>query len=246
MDSDASDAGSAAPTRSAAHPARGSSPSSHGVAHPVTPGVLYISRIPPALKPRDLRRLLEPLGTLGRVFIQPESEAARKERVQRGGSRRKRFTEGWVEFADRRAARRAAALLQGTAMDARNKRSRFHADLWCLRYVPGLQWHHLTDELAAQRRARLLRTKNEARRARQERDFWLEQVDAGRAVDHMVARRRAQRDGKEGNRMRVEGRDEGMPRLAQQRRVLMREEREPSTDTAQADWLRQLVLPSRK
>lgn len=39
-----------------------------------TPGVVYLSRIPPYMKPHKLRHLLSPYGTVGHIFLQPEGE----------------------------------------------------------------------------------------------------------------------------------------------------------------------------
>ena len=39
---------------------------------PKTPGVVYLSRIPPFMKPIKVRQLLSEYGEVGRVFLQPE------------------------------------------------------------------------------------------------------------------------------------------------------------------------------
>jgi ESF2/ABP1 family protein len=41
----------------------------------------------------------------------------------------KNFTEGWVEFEDKRRAKRAALALNGQPMGG-SKRSAYHYDLW--------------------------------------------------------------------------------------------------------------------
>lgn len=51
----------------------------------------------------------------------------------------KNFTEGWVEFEDKRRAKRAAALLNGQPMGGR-KRSAYYYDLWALKYLPKFKW----------------------------------------------------------------------------------------------------------
>lgn len=40
----------------------------------LTPGVVYLSRIPPFMRPRKVRHLLSQYGTIGRVYLQPEGE----------------------------------------------------------------------------------------------------------------------------------------------------------------------------
>jgi hypothetical protein len=69
--------------------------------------VLYISRIPPNMKPAKLRQLLSEQGDIQRLYCAPEDASARRARKQRGGNTGKMFTEGWVEFADKRVAKQA-------------------------------------------------------------------------------------------------------------------------------------------
>ena len=37
-----------------------------------TPGIVYLSRIPPYMKPLKIRHVFSRYGTVGRVFLQPE------------------------------------------------------------------------------------------------------------------------------------------------------------------------------
>ena len=58
----------------------------------IVPGVVYLSRIPPFMRPRTIRHLLSKYGQLGRVFLQPEGEIRgeremrRRRRGAKGGS----------------------------------------------------------------------------------------------------------------------------------------------------------------
>ena len=45
-------------------------------------GVVYVSRIPPFMKPHKLRSLLEKYGTINRIFLAPEDPAVRTRRVR--------------------------------------------------------------------------------------------------------------------------------------------------------------------
>ena len=49
-------------------------------------GIVYISRIPPHMKPGKLRQLLEPHGELGRLYCAPEDPRLRRMRKQKGGN----------------------------------------------------------------------------------------------------------------------------------------------------------------
>ncbi len=64
------------------------------------------------MRPGRLRKLLEPYGTLGRIYLKAEdaSLTRRRKKFGKGG---KQYTEGWVEFEDKRKAKRAALILNG-------------------------------------------------------------------------------------------------------------------------------------
>ena len=73
-------------------------------------GVLYFSRIPPFLKPDALRTMLSGMGTeVLRIYLAPESTQQRAGRVRAGGNKKKSFSDGWVEFEDKRRAKRIAS-----------------------------------------------------------------------------------------------------------------------------------------
>ena len=93
-------------------------------------GVCYFSRIPPFLKPDTLRRMLSGLGTeVLRIYLAPETSEARAGRVRAGGNKKKSFSEGWVEFEDKRRAKRIASTLNNTPMGGGNRAFYAH-DLW--------------------------------------------------------------------------------------------------------------------
>ena len=62
-----------------------------------------------AQKPAKLRHMLSQHGELGRVYLVPEDPLARKRRKQAGRNSGKNFTEGWVEFEDKRVAKQVPA-----------------------------------------------------------------------------------------------------------------------------------------
>lgn len=59
----------------------------------------------------------------------------------------KNFTEGWVEFDDKAIAKSVAAGLNGQQIGGK-RRSAYHFDLWCMKYLPKFKWDHLTEEIA--------------------------------------------------------------------------------------------------
>ncbi|RVE71119.1 hypothetical protein OJAV_G00071710 [Oryzias javanicus] len=142
------------------------------------PGIVYLGHIPPRLRPKHLRNMLSVYGEIGRVFLQPEDHQVRK-RKKKSGLRRCDFTEGWVEFRDKRVAKRVAASLHNTPMGTR-KRQRFSSDLWCIKYLHRFQWTHLSERLAYEQTVLQQRLRTEVSQAKRETNFYLNNVEKGR------------------------------------------------------------------
>ena len=70
-----------------------------------TKGVVYLSRIPPYMNVVSLRRLLEEkFEQVERIYLEKEKESQRKDRMKSGGNKKQKYTEGWVEFKDKKIA----------------------------------------------------------------------------------------------------------------------------------------------
>jgi ESF2/ABP1 family protein len=67
--------------------------------------------------------------------MKPEDSMISKKRKKFGGNKKQKYTEGWVEFEDKKLARRVAESLNGTNIE-RKKGSHFHDDLWTMKYLP--------------------------------------------------------------------------------------------------------------
>jgi ESF2/ABP1 family protein len=110
-------------------------------------GVVYLSRLPPRLTPQKVRQLLAPFGSpVLRVFLAPESTEEYTRRTKAGGSKRKRFTEGWIEFEDKKVAKWVAENLNAERI-GQKKGDFLYDDLWCLKYLPKFKWHHLNEQI---------------------------------------------------------------------------------------------------
>lgn len=164
-------------------------------------GIVYLSRLPPHMKPQKVRHLLSDYGEIGRVYLAAEDvsvRALRREKRQGGdkrdgepkakGSSGKRYTEGWVEFNDKKEAKIAAQLLNGEPMGGKKRASHYY-DLWCIKYLPKFEWDHLTEELNHQRAVLESKVAAEVAAANRERDFYLSRVDKAKAVASIIERR---------------------------------------------------------
>jgi ESF2/ABP1 family protein len=55
-------------------------------------GLIYLSRIPPFMKPAKIKQLLSFYGELGRVFLTPEDPSIARRRKKYRGNKRTNFT----------------------------------------------------------------------------------------------------------------------------------------------------------
>eukprot|EP00958_Prasinococcus_capsulatus_P001673 scaffold148_cov371-Prasinococcus_capsulatus_cf.AAC.17 len=179
-------------------------------------GVIYLSYIPPKMSALKLRHLLSAYGEVLRIFLAPRGRDSRKARSESGNKTHKgrKYTEGWVEFADKRKAKRVALMLHGNVVGMsrgggpptvrtlvgeylpRNaaaggkKRSPLHDEIWSMQYLSKFKWSQLSEEIAYRKAIHEQRLQVEKSAATRERDFYLSQVDKAKAIDAMEARRR--------------------------------------------------------
>ncbi|CAI7883083.1 unnamed protein product, partial [Closterium sp. NIES-53] len=113
--------------------------------------------------------------------------AARQRRRAAGGSRNKNFTEGWVEFARKRDAKRVAALLNGQPMGGKN-RSHHRFDLWTIKYLKRFKWDNLSEEMAYRRAVREQKLEAEMRVAGKERDAYVTRVQQSKVLQRRSAK----------------------------------------------------------
>jgi ESF2/ABP1 family protein len=147
-------------------------------------GVVYLSRIPPFMKPIKLRTLLEPYGTINRIFLAPEDPAAHARRVKAGGNKRKTYTEGWVEFTRKKDAKRVCELLNARIIGGK-KGSYYHDDIWNLLYLKGFKWNNLTEQIAAENAERESRMRAEISKATKENKEFVRNVEQAKKLDGM-------------------------------------------------------------
>ena len=81
----------------------------------MTRGVVYLSRIPPHLRPGKVRRLLEQHGEITNLYLAAANKT-REDKKKYG--RGKRFVEGWVEFAEKKSRNGSRRLSTASAWAA--------------------------------------------------------------------------------------------------------------------------------
>lgn len=159
-------------------------------------GIVHVASIPPGMPPGTLRNLMLEFGDVGRVYLAPEDEHTHRRRKFGGGTTRKFYTEGWVEFEDKRVARDVASQLHCTNIGGRGS-SYYHDFLWNLKYLPKFKWHQLNEGAIYQRQVRKARLSQKMAQAHRENLFFLEQVEKANAKKK-IARRKAEQCAKRG------------------------------------------------
>ena len=109
-------------------------------------GLIYVSRIPPYMKPTKLRQLLEPYGTINRIFLSPEDPQEHSRRVKQGGNKKRMYTDGWIEFVNKKDAKNAVELLNARTIGG-PKGTYYRDDIWSLRYLKGFKWVRSVPEI---------------------------------------------------------------------------------------------------
>eukprot|EP01084_Bolivina_argentea_P283939 486449_1 len=109
-------------------------------------GIVYMSRVPPFMKPAKVKHLLGMYGEVTRIYLVPEDASDRRKRRKGGGNRGMRWKEGWVEFAGKKVAKAVARGLNNTQIGGK-KRDFYREDIWNLKYLKGFKWDHLTEKV---------------------------------------------------------------------------------------------------
>jgi ESF2/ABP1 family protein len=153
-------------------------------------GVVYISRIPPFMKPHTVKHFLSPYAPsgLGRIFLTPESQDAHKSRVRAGGNKKRNFTDGWVEFVSKKEAKIAVETLNARIIGGK-KGGYYYDDVWNLKYLKGFKWRHLTEQIANENAERVARMRAEDARERREVREYLKNVERAKMLEGMEKKR---------------------------------------------------------
>ncbi|KAF2863780.1 hypothetical protein K470DRAFT_254673 [Piedraia hortae CBS 480.64] len=158
-------------------------------------GVVYMSRVPPYMKPHTLRHFLTPHAPsgLGRILLMPETRAARRLRLRKGGNKKKVFTDGWIEFVRKKEAKAAVELLNGNIMGGK-KGNFYHDDLWNLKYLTGFKWSHLTAQIKDEEAEFEEMMREDLRRMKDEHNKLVANVEKGK-IEARIEKKKGRRDG---------------------------------------------------
>ncbi|KAJ3579163.1 hypothetical protein NPX13_g1400 [Xylaria arbuscula] len=159
-------------------------------------GVIYISRIPPFMKPGTVRTIFEKFGKINRVYLAPEDAQVRARRLQQGQNRKKNFNEGWLEYMKKSDAKAAVDTLNGTTLAAvgmAKKGSYYRDDIWSLRYLKGFKWHNLTEQIAAETAERQSRMRAEISKSTKENKEFVRNIQKAKELEGIQSKAAAKK-----------------------------------------------------
>lgn len=158
--------------------------------NPKKAGIVYLSRVPPFMKPDKVRHLLSAYGDIGKVFLSPEDPKITARRRKYKNQKRPHYTEGWVEFLDKKDAKAVAKMLNAKSIGGAG-RSRYKEDLWNLKYLQGFKWTQLTEQIAYEKAVRDQKLRVEMQQAKKENELYLKQVAKSKMIKSILERKEA-------------------------------------------------------
>ncbi|KII96063.1 hypothetical protein PLICRDRAFT_99295 [Plicaturopsis crispa FD-325 SS-3] len=152
-------------------------------------GVIYISRIPPGMRPTKVRHLMSAYGEIGRVYLQQEDAKRAYLRKKYTSTKKAHFTEGWVEFKDKRIARSVADMLNAQPIGGK-KGTRWRDDVWTMKYLPKFKWNMLTEQVAHEAAIHQARLRVELSQSKTEQRDYLKNVELARVLGKRAERKK--------------------------------------------------------
>ncbi|XP_061183205.1 activator of basal transcription 1-like [Saccostrea echinata] len=150
------------------------------------PGVIYLSKIPALMNVKTIKDIFSQYGEIGKVLLQPNEKAPNTKKGRL-------FTEGWVEFLDKKIAKQVAANLNNTQIGGK-KKSRWHEELWNIKYLHRFKWAHLNERLAYEKAVHKQRLRTEIAQVKRVANFHIQ--NAEKRQKQRAIEERKQRQGK--------------------------------------------------
>lgn len=112
-------------------------------------GIVYISRVPPLIKPDQLRHILsQKFGNITRYKLKEEDDRIKQKILKKRGKTPRKYACGWFEFEYKVHAKDCERALNGNVLE---ERGRWGGDIMAVTYLRGYKWKHLEAELEKKR-----------------------------------------------------------------------------------------------
>ncbi|CEP61071.1 RNA-binding ATPase activator ESF2 LALA0_S02e06084g [Lachancea lanzarotensis] len=149
-------------------------------------GVVYLSKIPPYMKPAKMRQLLSRFGKLDRLFLKREDDQKYKMRIKGGGNKKAMFEEGWAEYVRKKDAKLCAGTLNGNIIGGK-KGNFYHDDVMNVKYLSGFKWADLTEQVARENDVRQAKLQLEVSQANKLNSEFIRNVERSKMLQNIRA-----------------------------------------------------------
>lgn len=93
-----------------------------------------------------------------------------------GSKKGRLFTEGWVEYQDKRVAKRVALSLNNCLIGGK-RHSQWHDQIWNIKYLHRFKWTHLNERLAYEKAVHQQRLRTEIAQVKRETNFHIQNME---------------------------------------------------------------------
>lgn len=157
-------------------------------------GVVYLSSLPTSMNIKKLSEEFSKYGELGRIYLKPEENCP-------GWKKNRKFSEGWVEFSNKKGAKMVATTLNNNQVGGK-RHNPWYYDLWNIKYLKRFKWLHLNEKMNSERAARKKKLKMEISLAKKETGKFKEIVERER-VSKKKEGRKGGKEVKQGGKVRI-------------------------------------------
>lgn len=161
------------------------------------PGVIYLSRIPPFMRPTTVRSLLSAYGPISQLFLTPEAPSTYLARKHAKGNKKRSFIDGWIEFVHKRHAKACVDAINGKIVGGK-KGGWYRDDVWNAKYLSGFKWADLMEGVRREEREREERVRVGVSRDKREREEFLRGIEGAKVEETRRKKDLNKRDIQEG------------------------------------------------
>uniref|UniRef100_T1IYM0 Activator of basal transcription 1 n=1 Tax=Strigamia maritima TaxID=126957 RepID=T1IYM0_STRMM len=149
-------------------------------------GIIYLSTIPPTMNVKTIRQFFSKFGQTGNIFLKPNPRTSKKSMYY--------FTEGWIEFKNKKIAKRVASSLHNTQVGGK-RRHKYYDSLWNIKYLHKFRWIHLNERLAHEKATHDQRMRAEIAQVKRETNHYVKSVETSKRLKRLETR--IKKEGKE-------------------------------------------------
>lgn len=164
-------------------------------------GVVYLSKIPPYMKPAKMRQILSRFGEVDRLFLKKEAQHKYKQRLMQGGNKKVKYEEGWAEFLRKKDAKICAEALNGNKLGGK-KGSFYYDDIMNVKYLSGFKWADLTEQISAENEARQSKLQMEISQAAKLNKTFIRNVEKSKMIENIKSKKKNQDNNEEEEKQR--------------------------------------------